>query len=77
MGEWDKVRGTTGAIVGFAKHDLEIFVHLGAFYGVTDTAEDEITIVNNWGGEVSFPRLEFERLGGYLAGVMIEEAAHD
>ncbi|WP_336717492.1 hypothetical protein [Asaia bogorensis] len=77
MGEWEKVRCTKGAIVGFAKHDLDIFVHLGAFYGVTDIAEDEVTIVNAWGGEVSFPRSEFERLGGYLAGVMIEDTAHD
>ncbi|RUT25697.1 hypothetical protein C0V97_10315 [Asaia sp. W19] len=77
MGEWEKAQATKNAIVGFAKHDPEISVHLGALYGVADIAKDEITIINDWGGEVSFPRSEFERLGGYLAGVMIEEAAHD
>ncbi|WP_336764310.1 hypothetical protein [Asaia sp. VD9] len=77
MGEWEKVQATKDAIVGFAMRDPEISVHLGALYGVADIAEDEITIVNDWGGEVSFPRSAFDNLGGFLAGTFIEEFRHD
>jgi len=44
---------------------------------VSDIAEDEITIINDSGGEVSFPRSTFDDLGGYLAGTFIEEVAYD
>jgi len=77
MSEWKKVQDTNGAIVGFLKPSNEISVHDGVFYGMTRITENEITIVNNWGGEVSFPQAMFDEFGGYLAGTFIEGIADD
>jgi len=77
MSEWKKVQDTNDAIVGFGRPSSEISVHDGVFYGVTRITESEITIVNNWGGEVSFPQAMFDEFGGYLAGTFIAGIADD